>query len=138
MSGTKRFLSLLLVLTMIFSMTVSVYADGENADSGNTVSEAAVTEEEAAETEEPDPETFAGLKLALEAARIGGSMPTVFNAANEYAVARFLERRIGFTGIYDVIESCMQQHQVVSDPDAGTILEIQEKVRLAVESGWPD
>ena len=86
--------------------------------------------------EEPDPETFRGLKLAREAATAGGSMPTVFNAANEYAVAGFLSGRIGFTEIYDIIDSSMEKHSVIPDPDVRTILALQEEVRREVERGW--
>ncbi len=86
--------------------------------------------------EEPDPETFRGLKLAFEAARTGGSMPTVFNAANEYAVAAFLDRKIGFTDIYEIISSSMERHSLIPDPDAETILRVQEEVGAFVESRW--
>lgn len=72
--------------------------------------------------EAPDMETFKGLKLAYEAARIGGSMPTVFNAANEKAVALFLNKQISFLQIPELIEACMQQHQVVKQPDVDEIL----------------
>lgn len=72
--------------------------------------------------EVPDMETFKGLKLAYEAARIGGSMPTVFNAANEKAVALFLNKQISFLQIPELIEACMQQHQVVKQPDVDEIL----------------
>lgn len=72
--------------------------------------------------EAPDMETFRGLKLAYEAARIGGSMPTVFNAANEKAVALFLNKQISFLQIPELIEACMQQHQVVKQPDVDEIL----------------
>ena len=86
--------------------------------------------------EEPDPETFRGLKLAREAALAGGSMPTVFNAANEYAVAGFLSGKIGFTQIYDIIDSCMEKHSIIPAPDVRTILAVQDEVRREVERGW--
>ena len=86
--------------------------------------------------EEPDPETFRGLKLAREAAQEGGSMPTVFNAANEYAVAAFLSGKIGFTEIYDIIGTCMERHAVTPDPDVETILGLQDEIRREVERGW--
>ena len=61
--------------------------------------------------EKPDMEVFRGLKMAYEVGTQGGTMPTVFNAANEYAVACFLEEKIRFLEIYDIIESCLEAHQ---------------------------
>ena len=78
--------------------------------------------------ERPDEDTFLGLKMAKEAARIGGSMPTVFNAANEAAVRMFLQKEIGFTDIYDIIASCMQQHHTIDNPSIAQILETQKAV----------
>ena len=66
--------------------------------------------------EEPDMETFQGLPMAIKAARIGGSMPTVFNAANERAVAKFLRKEIAFLDIYRIIEEAMERHQVIDHP----------------------
>lgn len=86
--------------------------------------------------EDPDPETFLGLKYALEAAKTGGSMPTVFNAANERAVSKFLDRKIGFTDIYTIIRSCMDQHYVVANPDIRQILETEQSVYEFIESRW--
>lgn len=86
--------------------------------------------------EDPDPETFLGLKYALEAAKTGGSMPTVFNAANERAVSKFLDRKIGFTDIYTIIRSCMDQHHVVANPDIHQILETEQSVYEFIESRW--
>ena len=76
--------------------------------------------------EAPDMETFRGLKLAYESARIGGSMPTVFNAANEKAVALFLDKKISFLQITELIEECMQQHEVISTPSVEEILETEQ------------
>lgn len=76
--------------------------------------------------EAPDMETFRGLKLAYESARIGGSMPTVFNAANEKAVALFLDKKISFLQITELIEECMQQHEVISAPSVEEILETEQ------------
>lgn len=76
--------------------------------------------------EAPDMETFRGLKLAYEAATIGGSMPTVFNAANEKAVALFLDKKISFLQIPELIESCMQKHQVIADPTVEEILAAEQ------------
>ena len=79
-------------------------------------------------------ETFKGLKLGYRAGRTGGSMPTVFNAANEEAVRLFLEDRIDFPGIADVIEEAMNRHQdeVVSAPSVREILSIEQKARQFV------
>ena len=76
--------------------------------------------------EAPDMETFRGLRLAYESARIGGSMPTVFNAANEKAVALFLDKKISFLQITELIEECMQQHEVISTPSVEEILETEQ------------
>lgn len=76
--------------------------------------------------EAPDMETFRGLKLAYESARIGGSMPTVFNAANEKAVALFLDKKISFLQITDLIEECMQHHEVIYAPSVEEILETEQ------------
>ena len=76
--------------------------------------------------EAPDMETFKGLKLAYESARIGGSMPTVFNAANEKAVALFLNKKSSFLQIPELIEECMQQHEVISAPSVEEILEAEQ------------
>lgn len=76
--------------------------------------------------EAPDMETFRGLRLAYESARIGGSMPTVFNAANEKAVALFLDKKISFLQITDLIEECMQYHEVIYAPSVEEILETEQ------------
>ncbi len=78
--------------------------------------------------EKPDPDVFRGLSLALYAAGRGGSMPTVFNAANELAVARFLDKKIGFTDIYETIENAMDSHEVIEDPSVEQILEAEREV----------
>ena len=72
--------------------------------------------------EKPDMETFRGLKLAYEASAIGGSMPTVYNAANEKAVSLFLDRKIKFLQIPEVIEACMQNHKNIMNPTVDDIL----------------
>ncbi len=86
--------------------------------------------------EEPDEETFLGLKYARIAARIGGSMPTVFNAANEWAVARFLEKKISFLEIYEIIAFCMDHHQVIENPSVDEILDTEQEVYEMIESRW--
>jgi 1-deoxy-D-xylulose-5-phosphate reductoisomerase len=72
--------------------------------------------------EKPDMETFTGLKLAMRAATEGGSMPTVFNAANEKAVALFLKRKIKFLEIPETIEMCMDAHKKILNPTVDEIL----------------
>ena len=84
--------------------------------------------------EAPDMETFKGLSLAYEAARIGGSMPTVFNAANEKAVALFLDKRISFLQIPELIEACMLKHEVVKEPSVEEILAAEEQAYAIVDS----
>ena len=72
--------------------------------------------------ERPDTETFRGLALAYRAAERGGSLPTVFNAANEKAVALFLAKKIRFLQIPELIEAAMEAHHVVEDPTVEEIL----------------
>lgn len=72
--------------------------------------------------EKPDMETFRGLQLAYDAAKAGGSMPTVYNAANEKAVSLFLNRKIRFLQIPEVIEACMQNHKNIAMPSVDDIL----------------
>jgi 1-deoxy-D-xylulose-5-phosphate reductoisomerase len=86
--------------------------------------------------EDPDMETFRGLKLAYEAGRRGGSLPTVFNAANEYAVARFLDKKIGYLTIIDMIEAAMEHHKVVDHPDVEQILAAEQETYDFIESRW--
>ena len=76
----------------------------------------------------PDRDTFLGLDFAYEAIKIGGSMPTVFNAANEKAVALFLDKKIRFLQIYDIIRSCMEVHKVIECPDLEEILATEQWV----------
>ena len=78
--------------------------------------------------EEPDIDTFEGLKLARDAAQTGGTMPTVFNAANEVAVAKFLKGEIRFLEIYDMIREAMAQHTVRENPTVEEILTVQKEV----------
>lgn len=75
--------------------------------------------------ERPDSETFRGLALAYRAAKTGGSLPTVFNAANEKAVELFLRKKITFLQIPELIESSMEQHRVINDPTVEQILETE-------------
>lgn len=75
--------------------------------------------------ERPDTEMFPGLKLAYEAAECGGSMPTAFNAANEMAVAAFLQRKIGFMQIPELIGESMGHHKVIKNPSVDEILQTE-------------
>ena len=86
-------------------------------------------------TEKPDRETFQGLDLAYNAIKTGGSMPTVLNAANECAVAKFLNKDIKFLQIYDIIEACMKAHTVIPDPTLEEILETERAVYELIASG---
>lgn len=86
--------------------------------------------------EEPDMETFLGLPMAIQASRAGGSMPTVFNAANELAVRKFLHQEIGFLDIYDIIAQSMERHNVVENPDLEEILAVESDTYQWIESRW--
>ena len=86
--------------------------------------------------ENPDMETFKGLPLAMKASRIGGSMPTVFNAANEKAVALFLQKKIAFLDIYRIIEDAMESHKVIPAPTVEEILNIEQEIYNRIESRW--
>ena len=77
--------------------------------------------------ERPDMDTFYGLALAYEAGRTGGTLPTVFNAANELAVAKFLNREISYLAITDLIEKAMKNHTVMSNPSVSDILFIEKE-----------
>ena len=83
--------------------------------------------------ERPDMETFRGLCLGIRAAREGGSMPTVFNAANEKAVALFLDHKIGFLSIAELIEKCMDHHHRIENPDLGQILQAEAETYEYIE-----
>ena len=82
----------------------------------------------------PDLDTFKGLKLGIEAAKAGGSICTVFNAANEYAVGRFLKDEIGFTDIYDIIEHCMSAHKNILEPTLDEVLKAEAEAVDAAKS----
>ena len=77
------------------------------------------------EFEKPDTDTFYGLELAYEAGRKGGSLPTVFNAANELAVSQFLNREIKYLEITEIIEDCMKAHKNIKNPTLEQILETE-------------
>ena len=86
--------------------------------------------------EEPDPETFTGLKLAFEAAKRGGNIPTVYNAANEKAVAKFLNREIRYLDIPEIIGECMERIEKIDAPNVEEILATEANVYELIESRW--
>lgn len=103
------------------------YLDGERLDFAKLAS---IT------FENPDMETFKGLPLAMQASKTGGSMPTVFNAANEKAVALFFNRKIGFLDIYEIIERAMNEHEVILNPTVEEIINIEQDVYKRIEGRW--
>lgn len=84
--------------------------------------------------EEPPIDVLKGLPYAYKAGRIGGSMPTVLNAANEKAVALFLDRKIQFLDIYDIIEDAMESHKLIEHPTLEQVLETEQWVYEHIES----
>ncbi len=86
--------------------------------------------------EQPDMETFYGLKLAYEAGRAGGSLPTVFNAANERAVALFLDRKIRYLQIPEIIQACMESHRNIADPTVEEILKTEQETYEFIKNRW--
>ena len=86
--------------------------------------------------EAPDTETFTGLKLAIQAMKQGGNVPTIFNAANEKAVALFLNRKISFLEIPEIIGESMENIQYIQQPDVDKILETEAETYAFIESRW--
>lgn len=86
--------------------------------------------------EKPDPENFKGLVLAYEAAEQGGNIPTAFNAANEKAVALFLNRKIGFLQIPQLIGCAMKETKYIENPSVEEILATESSVYEFIESRW--
>ena len=84
--------------------------------------------------EEPDTQTFRGLPLAYQAMKKGGNMPTIFNAANEAAVALFLQEKISYLQITEIIEECMQHSTYIESPGVEQILATEAEVRERIES----
>ena len=84
--------------------------------------------------EAPDMENFRGLSLAFQAGRAGGSVPTVLNAANEWAVAKFLNRELSFLEITDMIERAMGHHRKIEHPSLKQILETEAETYDWLES----
>lgn len=87
--------------------------------------------------EEPDTKTFRGLALAYQAMEQGGSLPTVYNAANEKAVSLFLDRKIRYPEITEIIEACMEDIAFMEHPDLDGILETETAVYEYISSRWP-
>ena len=86
--------------------------------------------------EAPDLSVFKGLALAYQAGKKGGSMPTALNAANEKAVAMFLDRKIKFLDIWEIIAYCMEKHQFKKNPQLDEILATEQEVYDMIESRW--
>lgn len=84
--------------------------------------------------EEMDYTRYHALKLAIDAGRAGGTMTTVLNAANEAAVSLFLQEKIGFLTIDELIERAMDEHTILSNPDLETILHVDAKTRKSIEN----
>ena len=76
--------------------------------------------------EKPDLVNFPAFAVARDVMKTGGTLPTVYNAANEYAVSRFLHREIGFTEIGDMILKAVSRHTVIPNPDTETILQTEK------------
>lgn len=84
--------------------------------------------------EKPDMDTFYGLQLAYEAGRTGGTLPTVFNAANELAVGQFLNREIKYLEIIEIIEDCMKAHKSIANPTVEQILDTEAATYERIKS----
>lgn len=86
--------------------------------------------------EKPDFDTFKGLKLAYESAKRGGNIPTAFNAANELAVSWFLNQKIKYLDIPDIIEFACENIKFIENPDVAEILDTEKSVYDMIESRW--
>ncbi len=86
--------------------------------------------------EKPDMDTFYGLKLAYDAGRKGGSLPTVLNAANERAVAMFLDRKIRYLQIPEIIQACMEEHRNIESPTVEEILKTEQETYEFIKKRW--
>jgi 1-deoxy-D-xylulose-5-phosphate reductoisomerase len=86
--------------------------------------------------QKPNLEVFSGLQYAYDAISKGGTMPTVLNAANELAVAKFLDKKIKFLEIYEIIQYCMEQHKLIETPTVDNILDTEKWVYETIESRW--
>ena len=86
--------------------------------------------------EAPDLDTFKGLALAMKAARAGGNIPTAFNAANERAVALFLNKKIKYLEIIDIIEACMENASFIENPSVDEILDTEQCAYDYISKRW--
>ena len=86
--------------------------------------------------DKPDYENFRGLALARDAGRAGGSVPVVFNAANEFAVAKFLAKKIGYLEITDMIEAAMEHHKRIAHPSLDEVLETEAETYEFLKKQW--
>lgn len=86
--------------------------------------------------EKPETDTFVGLKLAMEAGTKGGNMTTAFNAANEKAVAMFLDRKISYLQITEIIEAAMNNCSFIENPGVEQILATEQDVYDFINSRW--
>ena len=86
--------------------------------------------------DKPDIDVFKGLTFAYNSLEKGGSMPTVFNAANEKAVSLFLNRKIKFLEIYDIIENCMDNHKVIENPTLEEIINLQKETEKYIDKNF--
>lgn len=86
--------------------------------------------------EAPDMDTFRGLKLAYEVGNKGGNMPTVYNAANELAVSKFLDRKIKYLDIYECIEYAIENSKYIENPNLEEVLATEQSVYEMIESRW--
>ena len=86
--------------------------------------------------DKPDYENFRGLALARDAGKAGGSVPVVFNAANEFAVAKFLAKKIGYLEITDMIEAAMEHHKKIAHPSLDEVLEAEAETYEFLKKQW--
>ena len=86
--------------------------------------------------DKPDYENFRGLALAREAGKAGGSVPVVFNAANEFAVAKFLGKKISYLEITDMLEAAMEHHKKIAHPSLDEVLETEAETYEFLKKQW--
>ena len=86
--------------------------------------------------DKPDYENFRGLALAREAGKEGGSVPVVFNAANEFAVAKFLGKKISYLEITDMIKAAMEHHKKIAHPSLDEVLDAEAETYEFLKKQW--
>ena len=86
--------------------------------------------------DKPDYENFRGLALARDAGKAGGSVPVVFNAANEFAVAKFLGKKISYLEITDMIEAAMEHHKKIAHPSLDEVLDAEAETYEFLKKQW--